>query len=55
MTEDELERAVVTMLARTPEWIRHDLASKDASLRSRAEETLASLIVAAIGKSAPGV
>lgn len=40
--------AVITgVLSRAPEWIRKDLASKDASTRERAEEALAALISAA--------
>jgi len=38
------------LLARAPEWIRADLASKDATARSRAEETLAAMIEAALVK-----
>lgn len=38
------------LLARAPEWIRTDLASKDAITRSRAEETLAAMIEAALNK-----
>lgn len=38
------------LLARAPEWIRTDLASKDAMARSRAEETLAAMIEAALNK-----
>lgn len=40
--------AIVNVLARVPQWIRHDLASTDMALRTRAEETLAAMIAAAI-------
>ena len=39
---------VTGILAKTPAWLRHDLASADKSARSRAEETLAAMIVAAL-------
>lgn len=45
---DQTRAAVTTMLAKTPEWLRTDLASKDASARTRAEETLAAMIVSAL-------
>jgi hypothetical protein len=35
------------VLARAPEWLRHDLSSKDHQTRARAEETLAAMISAA--------
>lgn len=38
------------LLARAPEWVRVDLASKDAMARARAEETLAAMIEAALIK-----
>jgi hypothetical protein len=38
------------LLARAPEWVRVDLASKDAMARARAEETLAAMIEAALNK-----
>jgi hypothetical protein len=38
------------LLARAPEWVRVDLASKDAMARARAEETLAAIIEAALIK-----
>lgn len=41
------------ILAKSPEWIRKDLASKDASTRTRAEEALAALIAAGLEDSSP--
>jgi hypothetical protein len=40
---------ILSVLARTPEWIRHDLGSKDLTSRERAQEALAAMIAAAIG------
>lgn len=41
--------AVVTaVLERAPEWVRTDLAAKDAAARARAEETLAAMVAAAL-------
>lgn len=36
------------LLARMPEWVRHDLGSKEAHVRARAEESLAMMIEAAL-------
>lgn len=41
---DAITRIVLAVLQRAPEWIRHDLATKDAATRARAEETLAAMI-----------
>ncbi|WP_370059836.1 DUF6771 family protein [Novosphingobium sp. P6W] len=35
-------------MARAPQWVRHDLESKDPVIRVRAEETLAAQIAAAL-------
>jgi hypothetical protein len=48
---EELAGIVSGVVARLPEWVRTDLASKDASARERAEETLAAMIVAAASTS----
>ena len=45
---DDLTAAVNAVLARTPEWVRRDLASKELSERQRAEEALAAMIAAAL-------
>ncbi|NYI23821.1 hypothetical protein [Sphingobium indicum] len=39
---------IMTILSRAPQWIRHDLLSKDASVKQRAEETLAAMIANAL-------
>ena len=48
----DLTKMIETVLARAPEWVRHDLTAKDTQVRSRAEETLAAMISAALGGSA---
>ncbi len=42
---------ITAVIARAPQWIRHDLASSDAALRVRAEESLAAMIAAALAES----
>ena len=44
------EAIVTAVLMRAPEWIRTDLAAKDAKLRTRAEEALAGMIADALAK-----
>ncbi|MFB9051296.1 hypothetical protein ACFFV8_21570 [Sphingobium indicum] len=39
---------IMTILSRAPQWIRHDLLSKDAGVKQRAEETLAAMIANAL-------
>ncbi|WP_404479245.1 DUF6771 family protein [Novosphingobium sp. BL-52-GroH] len=39
------------MIERTPQWVRHDLEAKDAAIRSRAKETLAAMIAAALDEA----
>lgn len=43
-----LQTIIQGVLERAPHWIRHDFASKDASVRQRAEETLAAMIANAL-------
>jgi hypothetical protein len=45
---DNLQNLIEDALRRAPEWIRHDLMSKDKALQARAEETLAAMIAAAL-------
>ena len=47
--EDELYRAVHATIAKAPEWVRSELASKDATARQRAEDALAAMIANALG------
>lgn len=48
MSHDAIIDVVTKLLGRAPEWIRKDLAAKDALTRTRAEEALAALIGAAL-------
>jgi Na+-transporting methylmalonyl-CoA/oxaloacetate decarboxylase gamma subunit len=48
MTEPNLSPIVAAVLAKAPQWIRHDLSVKDAARRTQAEESLAAMIAAAI-------
>jgi hypothetical protein len=45
---DDLKAIITAVLARAPQWIRHDLLSAEAGTRRRAEETLAAMIEQAI-------
>jgi len=43
------QHAIITgVVHRAPEWIRHDLLSKEPGARERAEEALAAMIAAAL-------
>ncbi|WP_371262455.1 DUF6771 family protein [Sphingobium sp. AP50] len=44
LMDDEIAKLITATLERAPQWVRHDLSSKDASTRGRAEETLAAMI-----------
>ena len=46
-TKDALLKAV----ARLPDWVRHDLAARDAALRVRAEEALTAMLVDVLEKA----
>ncbi|WP_179041784.1 DUF6771 family protein [Sphingobium lactosutens] len=35
---------ILRVIERAPQWLRHDLETKDACARARAEETLAAMI-----------
>jgi hypothetical protein len=50
-TKDALLKAVV----RLPDWIRHDLAAKDAALRVRAEESLTAMLVDVVDRASDGM
>lgn len=42
---DETVNAIILrVIERAPQWLRHDLETKDAGARARAEETLAAMI-----------
>ncbi len=46
------QMSLASMIGKLPDWIRHDLASKDKTLRARAEETLLAMIEAAVADHA---
>lgn len=50
MPHNAIRALVADILARAPDWIRKDLASKDPLSRTRAEEALAALIGSALSK-----
>lgn len=41
---------ILQVIERAPQWLRHDLTSKDSAARSRAEETLAAIIADALAR-----
>jgi len=41
---DQMSATILKVIERAPQWLRHDLESKDAAARGRAEETLAAMI-----------
>lgn len=51
MQIDELTAIITATLSNTPRWIRHDLVATDRMLRTRAEESLAAIIAAAVRQS----
>ncbi|WP_200933188.1 MULTISPECIES: DUF6771 family protein [unclassified Sphingomonas] len=50
MNPDDTAATITKVIENAPDWLRQDLASKDAGLRTRAEETLAAMITAALRK-----
>ena len=44
-------KAIERLLARAPHWLRQDLNSADPTVRTRAEETLAAMIAAALAEA----
>lgn len=51
---DTLHAITMAVVARLPEWVRHDLTSKDQSARTRAEETIAAMITNALTEAGKG-
>jgi len=51
---DTFHAVTMAVVARLPEWVRHDLTSKDQSVRTRAEETLAAMITSALNEAGRG-
>jgi len=48
---DSIQATITTVIARAPEWIRHDLLSKEPTTRARAEETLAAMVASALAQA----
>lgn len=46
--DEQMSTTILRVLERAPQWIRHDLDSKEAAVRIRAEETLAAMIANAL-------
>ncbi|MCI4590413.1 hypothetical protein MOK15_09935 [Sphingobium sp. BYY-5] len=46
--DEQINAIILRVIERAPQWIRHDLESKDVSVRARAEETLAAMIANAL-------
>jgi hypothetical protein len=51
--DQETSELITRVIARAPQWLRHDLSSKDLSARGRAEETLVAMIVDALSHGTP--
>lgn len=47
----DLATIVHAVVQRAPQWLRHDLASKDEAERVRAEEAMVAMIVNALAKT----
>lgn len=47
---ENLQQAISAVVQRAPEWMRHDLLSKDNATRTRAKEALAAIITNAIAE-----
>ena len=43
---------IAAIIAKAPQWIKHDLGSKDPAIRERAEESLAARIADVLNKTA---
>lgn len=50
MSED-LQATITAIIARTPDWIRQELLSKEKATRVRAEEALGAMIAGALPES----
>lgn len=46
--QDDPQAAITAIIARTPEWVRQELLSKEQATRARAEEALAAMIAVAL-------
>jgi len=52
--KNDLTAPILAVIERAPQWVRHDLGSKDPAIRSRAEETLAAMIASALTEAQGG-
>jgi hypothetical protein len=50
MNRQDLSTEIRALVAKAPEWLRHDFASTDPLARERAEDTLAAMIDGLIEK-----
>lgn len=50
--DDITKSIILSTVERAPQWVRHDLTSKDAAVRGRAEETIAAMIANALANGA---
>jgi len=48
MSEPDIETAIAKVVAHAPDWLRQELISRDPSTRQRAEETLVTMLAAAV-------
>ena len=48
MASDDIWAKISKVVEGAPEWLRHDLLSKDPAVRARAGETLSAMIAAAL-------
>ena len=46
--QDDLQATITAIIARTPEWVRQEVLSKEQATRARAEEALAAMIANAL-------
>lgn len=49
--DQEINLRLAGLVRRIPEWLRHDLTSKDTGTRERAEETLLAMIADVLSNS----
>ncbi|MCW6535988.1 DUF6771 family protein [Sphingomonas lycopersici] len=45
---DDIQPIILAAVERAPQWVRHDLASPEATIRTRAEEAMAAIITQAL-------
>lgn len=51
MASSDLDTILTSVLNQAPDWVRTEFASKDASLRLRAAETLSAMLAAALANA----